>query len=67
MLKPSKVKTMIQTPTRVKNTPVKVLATCLPNGQKTFLLILLWPKILDNWQHWHQKKCMESSKEGKNY
>ena len=39
------------------NKAAKVLATCLSNGQKLLLLLTsLWPKILDNWQHWHQTR-----------
>ena len=35
----------------------KVLAACLSNGSKLLLLLTsLWPKILDNWQHWHQTR-----------
>ena len=33
------------------------MATCLLNGQKPLLFpTWLWPKILDNWQHWHQER-----------
>ena len=34
------------------------------NGQKPLIfLISLWPKILDNWQHWHQKCKSKRAKE----
>ena len=38
------------------NKAAKVLATCLWNCQKPLLSFTsLWPKILNNSQHWHQK------------
>ena len=47
------------------NKTAKVKTTCLLNGQRPLsLLTSFWPKILDNWQFWHQKSQVEGCKGG---
>ena len=53
---------------KASNKAAKVTATCLSKGKKPLLFLTsLWPKIPDNWKHWHQKHKWRYANEVINY